>query len=1041
MKNNMAFFILKSYEMWYDNCIIKDVLFLKKNAFTLMELLATIGVLAIILLIAVPLYNRMLGQSQESLYKTQVKLIEEAGLSYFLYTNANSKELEKTLVSIGELYQQRYLASIPTNPNTGDIFELDLLVVYNATLGTATLTEDMKDYYSIPFYFTGDSQTFTADKSGYYDIELWGARGGYYGSLGAYTRGTIYLAQNEKLYFYIGEYSEVLNTSTFNGGDGSNNLFPGGGATDVRLVSGTWTGAASLRSRIMVAGGGGAGITVSGAGGTLVGKNSVNITGGTQTSGGVGNGGLDGVLGKGGSNCGGGGGYWGGGGNTTCNEYGGAGGSSYISGHVGTVALNSASNNDPKSGCTIGSTKIECSYHYSGKVFSNTKMVAGDSPLLPSSGRTEGHGFATITYNQASSRIVFPGDIVIYVNQNFDNKKDVIVYDLVGNSIPLSNLEVSGAPNIKKAGRYQISYTLKHGGITIATKTRNVIVKDHNAKIEFVDNIDHIATNPFDPLRGVRLYNAAGTEIPASGLRVSTNGNKIFASDLRNVRYIKNCVNGNTINGSNHWVELQAFVGGTNVALNKSVTGTSAIHPSSPAPYSSITNGATATNPYANANSGGNQCITVDLSTSYNLDSIKLWHYYGDGRTYNDNVTMVSNDNVNWRIVGTGSFVETSAGQLITNSVSGSSKVVDVNKMGTQVINYIYEEDGVIMATKKRTINVVRNAKKLDNVRYIRNCINGSTTNVDNHWVELQAFVGGTNVALNKSVTGTSAIHPGSLAPYSSITNGATATSPYAMSADPGKQCITVDLGTMQDLSQIKLWHYHGNGRTYSDNVTMVSHDNINWRIVGTGPIVETSAGQTITNVNNYNRLLNFSTAGVTLKFDFPRGYELNLGPGSSMTVEFEMYVPNNISSSVVTPFSYMNGSFYCSSGTCGISSNNETDKLGMTGGFPFPAGNTYHVAVVFFSGINNATNSEIYINGVKQSISQITGSPKTQTLTNFVAIGGGVNSSGTASTNRLDGTIKNFRIWRVKRTGTEINSNKGLIITSHPDLIWSSDY
>ena len=73
-----------------------------------------------------------------------------------------------------------------------------------------------------------------------------------------------------------------------------------------------------------------------------------------------------------GSACaGGGGGYWGGG----ASDFGSIGGSCYISGHPGCIAIASASSTSPS---TSGSeNSIERSTHYSGKVFRNTKMIDG----------------------------------------------------------------------------------------------------------------------------------------------------------------------------------------------------------------------------------------------------------------------------------------------------------------------------------------------------------------------------------------------------------------------------------------------------------------------------------------------------------------------------------------------------------------------------------------------------------------------------------------------------------------------------------------
>lgn len=132
---------------------------------------------------------------------------------------------------------------------------------------------------------------YIAPESGWYKIELWGAAGyGSSGGKGAYVSGIIYLEDNDHLYFYVGEQGKSSGT-TFNSG-----TTKGGGATDVRLISGDWNDTDSKNSRIMVAGGGGS----AGNGGAIAGQGS---SPGTQTVGNAsstGGGGYDGSTSTGG---------------------------------------------------------------------------------------------------------------------------------------------------------------------------------------------------------------------------------------------------------------------------------------------------------------------------------------------------------------------------------------------------------------------------------------------------------------------------------------------------------------------------------------------------------------------------------------------------------------------------------------------------------------------------------------------------------------------------------------------------------------------
>lgn len=129
--------------------------------------------------------------------------------------------------------------------------------------GTATT-------YSTANTTSNEYYTFTAQATGKYKLQVWGAQGGTrsttYGSggLGGYSVGTIELQKNDKLYVYVGgkgassAKSTSLVSGGYNGGGGSKYYGgTGGGATDIRFVAGTYNNSASLYSRVIVAGGGG----------------------------------------------------------------------------------------------------------------------------------------------------------------------------------------------------------------------------------------------------------------------------------------------------------------------------------------------------------------------------------------------------------------------------------------------------------------------------------------------------------------------------------------------------------------------------------------------------------------------------------------------------------------------------------------------------------------------------------------------------------------------------------------------------------------
>ena len=275
------------------------------------------------------------------------------------------------------------------------------------TIYTISYTRGERPEEEYTFDYTGGYETFIAPTRGKYKIELWGAQGAnsgnHLGGKGAYTSGEIILDKGETLYVYVGNSVHYADYYSFNGGGYAGSCGGiGGGATDIRLVNGTvWHDFDSLKSRIMVAAGGGGVVTWSygaegGAAGGLYAYDypyfasgswgyTLN-TGGSQTAGGLGfyssnqsKHGQPGGFGYGGqghySSChggGGGSGYYGGGGGGDGGPMtsSGMGGSSYISGHPGCDSIEESS--------TANSiVHTEEKIHYSGKYFENTVMIDG----------------------------------------------------------------------------------------------------------------------------------------------------------------------------------------------------------------------------------------------------------------------------------------------------------------------------------------------------------------------------------------------------------------------------------------------------------------------------------------------------------------------------------------------------------------------------------------------------------------------------------------------------------------------------------------
>ena len=332
------------------------------------------------------------------------------------------------------------------------------------------------------YSYSEEYQTFSTATTGTgdYKMECWGASGGMHSSYlshtrsgyGGYTSGTIRLTgTSTTLYIYVGGTGDIShynlnktaqswNNGGWNGGgfSGSNTSSKnvdytagGGGSTDIRInrastTLSVWKDFSSLKSRIMVAAGGGGAVYCNSAGSSLYGSNGGD--GGGLTGGkGIGKGtwigkeptgggqntpgesspgnysvyleqyaffGYASQQGNGGPTswsgahtpewwAGGGGGGWYGGGKG--GGPGGAGGSSYISGHSGCYAIVQSST---ESAITHydgqGGRAISAKYNNSDTwVFTETDMKSGASTDMPKpTGGTgtgwSGNGYAKITF-------------------------------------------------------------------------------------------------------------------------------------------------------------------------------------------------------------------------------------------------------------------------------------------------------------------------------------------------------------------------------------------------------------------------------------------------------------------------------------------------------------------------------------------------------------------------------------------------------------------------------------------------------------------
>ena len=179
----------------------------------------------------------------------------------------------------------------------------------------------------------------------------------------------------------------------------------------------------------------------------------------------------------------------------------------------------------------------------------------------------------------------------------------------------------------------------------------------------FVD----FGTNMQSYVRDIRFHNSVLsqekiTEIYQEKANIDVDGNiKSNLNSAPRARYIRDWVNGSTVNGNNHWIEIQAYdFDGNNIALNKYAYTKEGLD--SPL----LVDGVTDTGQWSSLDN--TDYMVVDLGKVEVLEAVRVWHYWGDGRTYYDTKTEISEDGVNWTSIFDsaidGTYPETSSGKL-----------------------------------------------------------------------------------------------------------------------------------------------------------------------------------------------------------------------------------------------------------------------------------------------------------------------------------------------------------------------------------------
>lgn len=169
------------------------------------------------------------------------------------------------------------------------------------------------------------------------------------------------------------------------------------------------------------------------------------------------------------------------------------------------------------------------------------------------------------------------------------------------------------------------------------------------------------------------------------------------------------------------------------------------------------------------------------------------------------------------------------------------SKYYDRNLLKTTYVNKkLVEANGKILISY---IQRERKNNDLNQVRYIKNCIDENNIDNANKWNEISAIYKGVNVAVGKSVklynlVGNQLIEQSG--DYNSIIDNNLTT---FSTISNGENCAIVDLGRTYPLDYIYTWHEYGQEKTYYNDNIYISSAGIDYKPIYNYEVKENKTG------------------------------------------------------------------------------------------------------------------------------------------------------------------------------------------------------